>query len=153
MSSQGQSYGASLYSEIGAILNDIIARPAIIVDPIQLMSQAIAGVGNTPTVSVSSGINLPIPIFPTDYKEIYPSSCSQQLIVNVNNGTKQYIVDNIAIGPRSWQITGYLCSAQAFLSALVGGVLPGIGTGQASLLTAIPALGAASQALGSVAQF
>lgn len=45
------------------------------------------------------------------YQESLPSDISQQLIIDSNNGKKQYISDNIAPKPRTWELKGYIGAA------------------------------------------
>ena len=51
-----------------------------------------------------------VPFQCESYKEHLPSEVSQQLIVDVSQG-KQFISDNIAPKPRTWDIKGYIAVA------------------------------------------
>ena len=49
-----------------------------------------------------------VPLQCESYKEVLPSELSQQLIIDSSAGKKQFITDNIAPKPRTWEIKGYI---------------------------------------------
>lgn len=116
--------GAQITSVAMNILNDIMARPAIMVNLATIANATAAAVvgsvGGTSTVNVQNtgigGALIPVPIFPTDeYKESYPCQVSTQLLVDTAGG-KQFVTDNIAPGPRQWTINGYIAAPETAIA-------------------------------------
>jgi hypothetical protein len=95
----------SISAQLLVLINSYLSQPVIGGMPATYLAQATSNLASEVTGNYSSG---GVRIEATQYKVEYSSDISEQLIVNVTNGTKSYLTDSIAPRPRSWRITGYI---------------------------------------------
>ncbi len=94
------------------ILKDFLSNPAICLPMV--------GITDVPTIDPGSEV----PIQGSEYHEIGVDEISSQLIVD-SSGGKNYVTDNIAPRPRTWEVKGFIGSsvAENLSSAVLQNVL------------------------------